>query len=264
MINDQVFLSYSREDIWECRAIYNELRLAGFRVWIDNDLSPGSPNWLSEIIMALKVSACVVCICSPRAAGSKWVAIELEQANKLNIKIYPVFVGGETMEQALPSSISEIQATDCSKDYPTSIERLLSEIAVHHESARGIDLKTILASEGIIWTHFGSLFWFASEVRKLRLLIKPEEFNRERVLTSLEQLQHHAERLKVDKFTLRDIDLVINAFNQLNESLQDEDRLSIESKLRMIQDNVAKQAEQVDISFSNGPVPGGPIISPTN
>ena len=43
------------------RAIYNELRLSGLRVWIDEQLKPGAPNWQHEISQMLDFAECVVC-----------------------------------------------------------------------------------------------------------------------------------------------------------------------------------------------------------
>ncbi|MBA3006232.1 MAG: toll/interleukin-1 receptor domain-containing protein [Proteobacteria bacterium] len=255
-----VFVSYSRDDVWEFRALCNELQLVGFRIWIDNDLRPGTLDWKAEIDRALMASVCVFCICSPSAAKSKWVAIELTTALKLGKKIYPVIVGGQSGNHSIPTAITNIQATDARQDYRTAINRLLSEMVQNHEDAQVIDLQEILAQNAIRWTHFGALFWFSSEVRKLRLLILPETFSKIRVLRSIAQLQHHAERLNVDKFTLRDIKHVATALDAIDGEPTDSERVAIESKLRMIQDNVARQAEIIDKSFSDGPVPGRPII----
>jgi hypothetical protein len=257
--NDHIFLSYSRKDQWEFRALYNELRLSGFRVWVDKELSPGTPDWEADLFEALSYSACLVCICSPNSIDSTWVMNELQKAIELNVLIYPVVVAGESMEKAIPSSISKIQAIDCRNDYTISISKLLAKIISNHQDAQTTDLRTILSSEGIYWTRFGSLFWFASEVRKLRLLIRPEQFAPDRMRDSLIQLQHHATKLNVDKYTLRDIEHVQLAFKEFEGNLTEKQMNDLENKLRHIQDNIALKAEKLDPSFEGGPRAGRPI-----
>ena len=258
---EHIFVSYSRRDEWKCRAIYNELLLTGFRVWLDRDLSPGTPDWKTAIERALKESACVVCLCSPSSAKSKWVAFELETALKLKKRIYPIVVGGKFGINILPAGITDIQAIDVRHDYQSMTKKLFLELINNHEEAQLTNLQKILETDSIRWLRFGSLFWFASEARKLRLLIRPESFNKTRAIDSISQLQHHASRLNVDKYTLRDIDHVAVALESLNGEPSNTERINIESKLRMIQDNIGNQAEKIDKTFSDGPVPGRPIIS---
>ena len=131
----------------------------------------------------------------------------------------------------------------------------------HHESTLVFDMRSIFGAQGIKWTHFGSLFWFASEVRKLRLFFLPEDPKIERVRDSLAQLLHHAKRLNVDKFTLRDIQYVIKSLPRSGFALMSrQDREYLENKLRLVQDKVAGLAEKADLSFADGPRPGKPIV----
>lgn len=258
--SQHIFLGYSHKDSWEMRAIYNELRLAGFRVWIDDQLTPGTPNWQQAIANMLDAAACVVCICSPNAANSKWVNIELELANQRELKIYPVLVCG-TQKDAIPTPLSIVQFTDCRVEYAASSTKLIEELMKHHERALVFDMRSIFGAQGIRWTHFGSLFWFASEVRKLRLFLLPEHPKIERVRDSLAQLLHHAKRLNVDKFTLRDIQDVIKRLPHSDLALMSrQDREYLENKLRLAQDKVAGLAEKADLSFTDGPRPGKPIV----
>ena len=264
-----IFLSYSHQDIWEMRTIYNELRLVGFRVWMDEQLTPGTSNWQltpgtsnwqQDIANILDVSTCVVCICSPNSAKSKWVNIELELAMRRELKIYPVLVSG-TQEDSIPISLCTVQFTDRRIEYSTFKTKLIEELRKRHESALLFDMRSIFNDEGINWTHLGSLFWFASEVRKLRLFLLPESPRIERVRDSLKQLLHHAKRLNVDKFTIRDIQDVINSLAHIDFTVVSlRDREYLENKLRLVQDKVAGLAEKIDLSFTDGPRPGKPIV----
>jgi hypothetical protein len=258
--SQHIFIAYSHEDSWEMRAIYNELRLAGFCVWIDKDLTPGSKNWQQETANMLDMAACVICICSPHAKASPWVNIELELANQREIIIYPLLTSGDQRD-AIPTSLSLAQFTDFRGEYCASITKLIEELTKHHESALIFDMRSIFDTQGIKWTYFGSLFWFASEVRKLRLFFLPETPNIERIKDSLRQLLHHAKRLNVDKFTLRDINYVITSIDSSDFALMsDKDREDLENKLRLVQDKVGVLAENVDLSFTDGPRPGKPIV----
>jgi len=241
------------------RAVSNELRLAGFRVWMDDQLTPGTPNWQQAIVSMMNMAVCVVCVCSPSAYRSKWVNIELELAAQRNLIVYPVLVSGSEKE-SVPMPLSLVQFTDCRKEYGASIAELLEELIKSHSSALSSDMRSVFSEQGIKWTRFGSLFWFASEVRKARLLFLPESPSNERIRDSLTQLLHHAARLNVDKFTLRDIRAVKNRVAHVDVSLLERhEREQLENKLRLVQDKVAGLAEGADASFKDGPRPGKPL-----
>lgn len=65
-------------------------------------------------------------------------------------------------------------------------------------------------------------------------------------------------------YTLRDIKHVQEAMEQLSNidisQLNLSDREILENKLRSAQDNVAKEAEKYDRSFSDGPRAGKPTV----
>lgn len=254
-----IFLSYAHKDFWQMRSIYNELRLAGFRVWTDEQLKPGASNWQQEINQMLNLAECVICICSPHSFNSKWVNIELQLAERKGLKIYPILVMGSE-DEAIPLSLINVQFTDCRQEYVLPLQRLIEELIDCHETVLMADFRSIFEENGIKWVRFGSLFWFASEIRKLRLFFVPELPDKERLKDSLAQLLHHAKRLNVDKFTIRDIEDISENVEKLDvNSLKNERRSFFENKLRLIQDKVAGLAEKTDVSFEDGPRPGKPI-----
>ena len=258
LLAKHVFLSYSHKDFWEARTIYNELRLAGLSVWIDDHLTPGTPNWQEAINSALDESTCQICICTPNARKSKWVNIEIELANNKNIKIYPVLVRGNPKD-SIPLALTIVQFCDMRGNQMLPFGKLISEIVENHATALRIDVRAIFDAREIRWTHFGSLFWFASEVRKLRLFFSPESPTTIRIRESIAQLIHHAKRINVDKFTLRDLQDVEKRLENTNFSdINKAEREYIENKLRLVQDKVAGLAEKADISFQDGPFPGRP------
>jgi hypothetical protein len=253
-----IFLSYSHKDFWQAWAIHNELRLAGLRVWIDAELTPGTANWQEAINSALDNSACLICVCSPSARKSKWVNIEIELADNKKLKIYPALIRGEPRE-AIPISLTTVQFSDMRINKIPPLEKLINEISSKHPSTLRLDVKALYDLEGIHWTNFGSLFWFASEVRKMRLFFSPENPSTSRVRESVSQLIHHAIRINVDKFTLRDLQDVEDRIQRADfTELDSAERAHIENKLRLIQDKVAGLAERTDSLFEDGPNPGKP------
>lgn len=55
-VEDQVFLSYAREDLREAERLYMDLRISEINVWMDTKcLLPGQ-NWKREIRKAIRES----------------------------------------------------------------------------------------------------------------------------------------------------------------------------------------------------------------
>jgi hypothetical protein len=256
-----IFLSYSRKDKWEMRAVYNELRLAGFRVWMDEQLSPGTPDWKKTLRKKMDTASCVLCICSPAAKCSKWVNIEIKLAQQREVSIYPMLVKGRP-RNSIPTLLSSMQFSDGQTHYESAMEKLVGELMTHHRDALVFDMKAVFNTSGIKWTYLASLFWFASEVRKTRLFLSFERPTGERVMNSLIQLLHHARRLNVDHFTLRDIKNVLSSVRRIEfDRLTGQDRRALENKLRLVQDKVAGLAEHADPSFTPGRRPGNPVFA---
>jgi hypothetical protein len=110
--------------------------------------------------------------------------------------------------------------------------------------------------ESIRWDRVGSLFWFPSEMRKLRLFFEPEAPTQERVVDGLLQARHHAERLNCNQFVIREIDRALqdvqqNGFRELNLSL----RKHHADRLRVAMDTLAVLAESTDPDWNPALVP---------
>lgn len=83
-----VFLSYSREDQPTARRFAAALELEGFSVWWDDALNPGETfDQVTE--QALRESAAVIVLWTPRSVSSRWVRSEATQADRLG-KLVPV------------------------------------------------------------------------------------------------------------------------------------------------------------------------------
>jgi hypothetical protein len=253
-----IFLSYAHTDQWEMRAIYNELRLSGLRVWIDDYLTPGTENWQRSIVESMNNSLCLICVCSPAAQRSKWVNIEIELANQRMLVVYPLLVKGEP-DKSVPISLTNVQRCDSRRGFPSCIDALIKELTVRHREALVTDVRAIFDPNSIQWTRFGSLFWFASEIRKMRLFLAPENPTNKRIKESIAQLAHHATRVQVDKYTFREIETVAETLAKSDfRSLPAHRRRILADKLRSAQDRMARLAESLESAFQDGPFPSRP------
>lgn len=93
-----VFVSYAREDQARVRPLVETLENAGFSVWWDRSLEPGT-SWTDVIDGELRRARCVVVVWSAAAVGSRWVSIEANEARRRGILVpvamEPVVLGDE-------------------------------------------------------------------------------------------------------------------------------------------------------------------------
>ena len=98
-----VFLSYARENSDAMAQIKAALQAEGIRVWTDDDLAIGTPNWVSEIDANLRAAGAIVVLCSPAANQSQWVREEWLMAQRLELGIFPVLLAGDGFPFGLQS-----------------------------------------------------------------------------------------------------------------------------------------------------------------
>lgn len=129
--NNEIFLSYSRKDTEIMRQLREDMRTAGFTVWLDAEkLEPGTPAWELAVGNAIRSSTCLVIILSPDSATSTWVGRELALAETLEKRIFPILVRG-TNQDAIPFRLVSHQYIDARKDYNAALENLLSVLRRH-------------------------------------------------------------------------------------------------------------------------------------
>ena len=92
-MND-IFLSYSRKDTDTMQKVKQTLLDAGFTIWTDEGIEPGTPSWKDAIDTAIYNCKALVCILSPDAKQSKWVKAELDRAETYEKKIYLILARG--------------------------------------------------------------------------------------------------------------------------------------------------------------------------
>jgi hypothetical protein len=86
----QVFLSYSREDVEAARALAERLERAGYGVWWDYKLLPGT-NFSRAIEQAINAADCVMVLWSALSVDSDWVHAEAAEGLRRH-RLIPVLL----------------------------------------------------------------------------------------------------------------------------------------------------------------------------
>lgn len=116
-----IFLAYSHQDAPVMRQLYADLRGAGWSVWTDEGLEPGTPSWQDAIQEALRQARCLVVLLSPHASKSHWVNSEISYTLKLGRRIIPVLVAGDDLS-AVPLSLVNTQWVDVRGAYRQTVD----------------------------------------------------------------------------------------------------------------------------------------------
>ena len=130
MSDNRTFVSYSRADSEFALKLASDLRANGASVWLDQlDIAPGA-RWDSSIEDALRRSARVIVLLSPKAVASQNVLDEVSFALDEGKTIVPVLV--ETC--AVPMRLRRLQYVDFTPGYEAALGRLLVTLGVARSS----------------------------------------------------------------------------------------------------------------------------------
>jgi hypothetical protein len=122
-----VFISYSRRDSDIMQVVRDRLRAAGFNVWTDENLEPGTPSWVQAIVSALYSSCAVVALLSPDACKSQWVERELIFAQQNEVPVYPLLVRGD-QKNAVPILLITAQFVDARQDLHSAVTEIIKAL----------------------------------------------------------------------------------------------------------------------------------------
>lgn len=128
-----IFLSYGREDASVMQQVEKTLREAGFTIWTDKGIAPGSPSWKAAIEQAILDARCVVVLFSPDSSESRWVRAELDYADSHRKPIYPLLVRGDATD-AIPFGFTSYQWIDLRKSSQWTTGLLQLTAALRGES----------------------------------------------------------------------------------------------------------------------------------
>lgn len=116
-----VFLSYSRKDIAAMRVVQDILHDAGFAVWTDEGLEPGTPSWQEAIAEAISQAGALVVILSPNSHASQWVKNEIGFAQVRDKAVIPLLIGGDAAG-VVPINLINVQRVDGRADLAAAVE----------------------------------------------------------------------------------------------------------------------------------------------
>jgi len=122
---DQIFLSYSREQLYFAESLALHLQDAGLSVWLDlQQLSPGS-DWSLGIQAGLENCSAVLLVASQASLSSPYVAEEWKSALEASKPVYVVLFE----EVAFPDPLKAAAVVDLRKHFDKGLVRLIDCIS---------------------------------------------------------------------------------------------------------------------------------------
>ena len=124
-----VFFCYSRLDASAVRSVYQYLKNAGLRCWIDLD-EIASVNYGDLIIEAIRQSKCLLYFSSEHSNSSPFAAKEVIYATQNNVRVLPIRLDESRYPEDLIPVIGSIQMSEISLDtlFEPSMKILLKRI----------------------------------------------------------------------------------------------------------------------------------------
>jgi formylglycine-generating enzyme required for sulfatase activity len=135
MLHD-IFLSYSRKDLDLMHKARADLEKAGFSVWTDEGIEPGTPLWDEAIEEALEQAGCMVVILTPNAKHAKGLRDEIHYANIHNVRIFPLLVEGDE-KSSVPYRLSGTQWVDLRASYDGELARFAAALRKFFDGGPG-------------------------------------------------------------------------------------------------------------------------------
>ena len=118
-----IFISYSHDDRVFAGHLTADLRRRGVKVYIDERLQAGE-SWRKQLAVAIENTDAFVLLLSPSSVESEYVEWELDTAQGLNKKVFPLMC-----EQAsVPPAITALQYINIGKDYEKGLDQLAERL----------------------------------------------------------------------------------------------------------------------------------------
>lgn len=115
-----LFISYSRKDDEFAHRLSDDLRTAGYSVWVDVSGLRGGQEWAREIDKAIRTCDVFVLVISPDSMTSEWVSKETLLAISLKKLIVPIM----WRETERPVHLVDIQYVDFQGAYDNAMQEL--------------------------------------------------------------------------------------------------------------------------------------------
>jgi hypothetical protein len=126
-VSQQLFLIYHQTDTEIMQRVRASLQSAGFTVWLDEYVTPGSAEWEQACEDAIRHSAGCVVLLSPDSNGSPTVEWQLDRARVAGLRIYPVIGRGDEWS-AIPKAFIGTQIVDVRANHDARMQRLIERI----------------------------------------------------------------------------------------------------------------------------------------
>ena len=104
-----IFISYAHVDMDRVESDFERLNRAGYRLWYDDAIRPGS-EWADDIAVALTGAAAVLVFISPAAVESTNVRNEINFALNRRKPLFAVYLEDLTLPPGLALRMGDIQA----------------------------------------------------------------------------------------------------------------------------------------------------------
>lgn len=214
------------------RTLRAEIEKAGFSVWADEELEPGSMTWQQAIAQAAESTHCMVVIVTENTKPSQWIEREVQYARNHGKRIIPVIAADNA--SIVPFYLVTDQAVNIHQDFDMGISRLLAYIrgAVPPRSQLRLD-------------RFGSVYWLGADIGQAVFVIQTADA---RILKRyLRQIYHHAKRLQIAPDVQERVSrLRYSTAHFSNEDWTQEKRKEVQSELTILIELIAEPISASD------------------
>ena len=124
---DEVFLSYARDDTLIMQNVRDYLAANDITVWTDEKLEPGTRSWQKAIQVAIERSNCFVVLMTSNSKQSEVIEMERGYALAQDRLMFPVLAGG-TKRTAVPFDLINRQWTDIREDFDFGMSKLVKAV----------------------------------------------------------------------------------------------------------------------------------------
>lgn len=221
-----IFISYSREDIWAMRAVRAELKRAWFSTWSDENIESGSPQWHQIIGNKIEECSCVVILVTKNTKVSEWIPSEVEHGRAHKKRILPILINGSNED--IPVYLRTYQYIDEPDDFEKGIRLLIN--ALH---------RALPPEKRLQLNRVGSLYWLGVDMGQLSVLAP--SLDGAKLKRYVRQVHHHANRLGIPLEVQGKLSILCDAASRFSElDWTPEKRRELRKEIQRLIDDVAK------------------------
>lgn len=256
----QLFLSYSRSDIWIMRSVLYHLQSYGIHVWVDTRTERGT-EWRGEIENAIAKCNSFAIIITPESVKSPWVASEYKRAIELrakdsNRRIHPILACDPEL---VPEDLREFEISDIhykkvnvgKLSFETEMNQLAQSILQLRETPR-------IPNNHLNLSRMGSLFWFGKDLYYVYELLNEDRSaihkrsDMHYIAYWLRQALYHAQQLELPLDKIDTFPGLINSIEHL-DPLDQSKRAELAHQIHVEIFRIAAHFETLEPEFRRFP-----------